>query len=350
MAPIRLLNLFAVLSVALLASTFNVPVAALSNTHGHPHLNRQLDHSEIARKVSKRGTSKRCKPKTSAPGTTSTPVITTTVSLPPPVKTTSAKPPPPTTSPASPPPPPPPSGNKKLLVGWNNQADIGVTVGKNTWGYYTWSSWAVTPSHNLPFLSMLWGGSSDKISQFETNIKGPGDGRWILGFNEPNEDSQSKMDVGTAVSVWNQHIQPKKNAGFNLVSPAPTNSPTGKTWLQAFFAQCGGCTIDAVAVHIYTTSSKDAIDFINDYHTTFNRPIMVTEFACQNFGGGAQCSQDQAWSFYQDILGFAQATPWIIAVAPFSLLNDMGNVSPVNQGLRDSQLTDLGQFIVNGNW
>lgn len=72
MAAIKLLNLFAVISLALFASNLNTPVNALSTglTREH-HLNRQIAHEAIARRntnnsVQKRASNKRCKPRTSS--------------------------------------------------------------------------------------------------------------------------------------------------------------------------------------------------------------------------------------------------------------------------------------------
>jgi hypothetical protein len=51
-----------------------------------------------------------------------------------------------------------------------------------------------------------------------------------------------------------------------------------------------------------------------------NRPeatIWVTEFACQNFNGGAQCNEGEVWSFVQQATAWMDQTEWIGGYAPF---------------------------------
>ncbi len=100
MAAMKLLNLFAVISLALFASNFNTPVNALSTGFAREHhLNRQLAHEAVARRSTnnsvKRASNKRCKPKPSSasPSQTSLIVIETSshaaaTSSPAPAKTT----------------------------------------------------------------------------------------------------------------------------------------------------------------------------------------------------------------------------------------------------------------------
>ena len=51
------------------------------------------------------------------------------------------------------------------------------------------------------------------------------------------------MSPEHAVQLWWQYMEPKKNQGYRLVSPATTNSPAGLEWQKQFFAQCSGCTV-----------------------------------------------------------------------------------------------------------
>jgi hypothetical protein len=50
-----------------------------------------------------------------------------------------------------------------------------------------------------------------------------------------------------------------------LVSPAVTNGggKTGLAWLDAFFAACGKCQIDAVAIHIYDSATN--VQYFKNY-------------------------------------------------------------------------------------
>lgn len=59
----------------------------------------------------------------------------------------------------------------------------------------------------------------------------------------PEISGQSNIDPQTAASLWQQNIQPKKQLGYNLISPAVTSDAAGIPWLQQFFQACQGCTV-----------------------------------------------------------------------------------------------------------
>jgi Glycosyl hydrolase catalytic core len=56
----------------------------------------------------------------------------------------------------------------------------------------------------------------------------------------PEISTQSNIDPGTAVRLWNKHIIPMKAKGAVLISPATTSDPKGKQWMQEFYSICGG--------------------------------------------------------------------------------------------------------------
>jgi hypothetical protein len=107
-------------------------------------------------------------------------------------------------------------------------------------------------------MPMLWG--PKQIGDFTQLVK-PGYAKTVLGFNEyarhssnhlfffdhfffrPNQSGQSNLDPGYAAQLWQQYIQPLKNQGYALVTPACTNAPSGKQWYQSFFSACTGCTV-----------------------------------------------------------------------------------------------------------
>lgn len=101
-------------------------------------------------------------------------------------------------------------------------------------------------------------------------------------------------------------------------------------------------------------------------HTTFNKPIWVTEFACQNFSGGAQCTWDQVFDFMRKVTAFMDGASfvqeyfafgeclciWYVFFLSFSrnpvgAMHDMFNVNPDNQLLGgDGKPTDLGRLYI----
>jgi hypothetical protein len=85
----------------------------------------------------------------------------------------------------------------------------------------------------------------------------------LLGFNEPDLPAQANLSPQAAADAWKQHIQPYAGRA-KLVSPAITNGPPpmGTGWMDQFLAACNGCTIDAIAIHIYSPVNEQ---YFQDY-------------------------------------------------------------------------------------
>ena len=98
----------------------------------------------------------------------------------------------------------------------------------------------------------------------------------------PEQSSQSNLTAQQGVELWRTYVQPLKAQGIQLGSPASSSAPSGKTWLQDFLSLCGGnCTVDFIALHWYGVNSTQFVQYLQDFHNTFQRPIWVTEWACQ---------------------------------------------------------------------
>jgi len=346
----KLINIVALSSFLILACSYGVaPVNALSLDISPNHAARGLGHQVLAKK--RRADSRRCKPRPSSSSaavkpTSSTivvPVVTpsiTKVVVKPPV--TSATP-----TPTSTPPPPPPSsnsGNGKVGLAWSdgNSANIKNFKTDKVSKIYNWS-----PSMpggldglDLEYVPMCWG--VKQLDQFKSQVK-PGFAKHALGFNEPDLGDQSGIDPGYAATLWKQVLDPLKDQGYTLISPAVTSGSSGIPWLESFFGACKGCKVDILAVHWYGTDPQAMIDYLNQMHTTFNKPIWVTEFACQNFGGGAQCSADQVTNFMNTVTKFMDNTSWVQQYFAFGVQHDMAGVNVLNQLMNSNgQPTPLG--------
>ena len=231
-----------------------------------------------------------------------------------------------------------PNGNANPIGSWEN--------GKIDW-YYTWSAYPVDGS-SLNFMPMLWG--SDKVSEWEQQ-KDKFDSlkvTAILGMNEPNESSQSNLDASSAASLWNQYIAPYKGK-YTLISPACTSSTGyngGIEWLQRF--QQSGADFDAVATHIYETDPEKVIEYLQNIYNTFQKPIYLTEFACQNYSGGSQCSQDEVWQFLIKTTQWMDQQDFIHGYSYFGAMMSMQGVNEFNQLLSSdgSSPTDLGNYYL----
>ena len=80
--------------------------------------------------------------------------------------------------------------------------------------------------------------------------------------------------------------------------------------------------IDVMAVHFYDTDPQHLISFVQHWHSKYGKPVALTEFACQNFGGGAQANMDQVWGFYKTVMPFLTSQDWMEGVFPFGTCGD----------------------------
>lgn len=352
MALTKLLNLLAISCLAIIASYGSTPVAALS-LDGPRHNARHNAHADLAKK--RRATSsKRCKPRTTS--ITSTKAATSSAYQP--AETTKA--PSSNSGSSNPPAPPPPPAPKPPASsgGSNNGAKAGIawplgndksiqsfkTPKVDT--YYTWSPWCVDYANavGMQCCPMLWGWK--QVSQFTSLVK-EGYANCVMGPNEPDQSGQANMSPGDAVGLWRQYIDPLKAKGYKTISPATTSSPAGFQWTHDFLAACTGCHIDVVAFHYYGTSADDFIAYVEKVHNAFGKNIWVTEFACQNFGNGNQCSWDQVFSFMSTVTSWMDSTPYVEKYFAFGAMHDMYNVNPDNQLLgSNGKPTALGNLYI----
>lgn len=338
MAVSKLLNLLAISCLAIIASFGPVPVSALSVESVH-HARR--DHHVLAAK--KRGnSSKRCKPRSTAPAPSPAPT-TSEKSAPKPSSSKAVALPSPTSGGGG------DSGARKVGIAFTGGDETAITQfwSWKTLFYYTWSPWCIDAADKVGFkcCRMLWG--FKQIDDFTKNAR-PGHGNCAMGPNEPNEPSQSNMSPQDAAGLWKQYLEPLHDNGYTLISPACTNAPSGKIWMQKFFENCQGCHVDQVAVHFYGTDAQALIDYVEDMYATFGKQIWVTEFACQDFSGGKQSNQQQVTEFMQKVTAYMDHTDKVGQYFAFGALTNMGNVNPKNQLLNPSGsgLTALGELYI----
>jgi len=359
MAPIKLLNLLAISSLAILACTFGAtPANALATEHHQFARHAVYGHDGIARRKRDNAASKRCKarPSSSAPSSSTSSYVAPSST----VKATKAAPTtlapsyqkvssssaaPASTSAAS-------SGNTgsgKVGLAWPNGDDSSLKnykTDKVNW-LYTWSPDIPDSARSLGFevVPMLWG--ENQVSEFSQKVV-KGYANYVLGFNEPDQSGQSNMTPQRAAQLWKQYIDPLQYQGYKLISPAVTSAPYGKTWMQEFFANCTGCHFDALAMHWYDVSGDAFIAYVEDFHKTFNLPIWVTEYACQNFNGGAQCSDSEIASFMGQTTSFMDGADYVQAYMWFGAMHDMQGVNTGNQLMASSgSPTQLGYQFIN---
>ncbi|PVG00157.1 hypothetical protein CPB86DRAFT_702007 [Serendipita vermifera] len=221
--------------------------------------------------------------------------------------------------------------------------------------YYTWSSWANDQAQNLDFAPLLWG--KDDIDVWKTAISGRLKPLFqnkgitcVLGFNEPQELGQSNLTVKEAKTLWMENIKPLKTQyGVRLGSPATSSHPSGKNWTRDFLAECGtDCGVDFIALHYYGTNATVMINYITDFHNTFQMPIWVTEWACQDYSGdNNQCTQDEVRGYMNTTQTFMDSVDWVERYSWFGALVD-NPITATNDLLTNGgSITALGYQYTN---
>lgn len=200
-------------------------------------------------------------------------------------------------------------------------------------------------TYNLIRAPMLWG--PNQVQDFK-NVVVQGYAQYALGFNEPNESGQSNLDPGYAATLWTQNLAPLRALGYQLGSPAMSSRPNGQQWMSDFLGACNGqCSFDFLATHWYDVSFANFQTYLESWHTAYPMDIWVTEYACQNFNGGAQPDMGQIFDFYGQAKAYIESTPWIKMAAAFGFMDQMSNVNPLDQLLNGNTITDLGWVVLN---
>jgi len=245
----------------------------------------------------------------------------------------------------------------KVGLAWSDwDADNMWALAGNGWNdvawIYTWSAWNIESAveADLDFVPMLWGPSF--ISDFQ-NAKA--DGVWdsstcVLGFNEPDQASQSNLSPAYAATLWLDYIQPLKSSlGLRLGAPAVSSASTGIPWLTSFFANCGGCTFDFIPIHWYGSSITDFTNYVTLVHNTFGLNVWVTEWACVQYSSSdPACDQNSVYSFMGGTAYWLVEQSWVERFSWFGAMTNLGSIPATNALLTsDGQsATQLGiQYV-----
>ena len=165
--------------------------------------------------------------------------------------------------------------------------------------YYNWER---TESERCPdgdgvggeFVPMIWGhgGDEQSASGIATAIITLIDVsyRYVLGFNEPDNSTQSNIPVAKAIELWPSFDNPQ----IKIVSPGTAaNANPGQAWFSDFMQQVNAdadLRVDVIALHWYgwNAGSCDAkAGGLENYikwaeAVPGNRPIWLTEWGCLN--------------------------------------------------------------------
>ncbi|KAJ7768289.1 glycosyl hydrolase catalytic core-domain-containing protein [Mycena metata] len=245
------------------------------------------------------------------------------------------------------------SSSKAGIAGGDADTDMQqfTASGKTTW-YYQWSVSSDVSTTDLEFVPMLWG--QKDVAQWTDASNGinatisKNKPTAVLGFNEPQETGQSNLTPQQGADLWTTYIEPLHAQGLRLGSPAPSSAPSGKTWIQDFLTACNGaCTVDFIALHYYDVNATAFMEYLTDFHNTFQRPIWVTEWACQNFNNGPQCTAAEVAEFLNTTQSFMDAQDWVERYAWYGVMRDLGGVNPLDAMMTsDGKINDLGKQYI----
>ena len=194
--------------------------------------------------------------------------------------------------------------------------------------YYTWLPKAPTentealPKDNTAlFIPMVW---SDYFATASSLADLPKESTTLLGFNEPDNESQANMSVELALELWPQLEKLNKRLG------SPSNSSNSheparlfldpKSWLRRFMkgAEERELRIDFMALHYYTVDpdvTKMRAHLI-EAHKLYKRPIWVTEWALVDWEDNNRFTKEETAKFLHnathmmDDLDFVERHSW----------------------------------------
>ncbi|KDN43771.1 glycoside hydrolase family 128 protein [Tilletiaria anomala UBC 951] len=219
------------------------------------------------------------------------------------------------------------TGHKKLGLSWTygNYMDINLFDNKAGWRY-NWKESDNTKS-NLPYFPMLWNDDGSRVAAWQKNVvNNPSSvtSKTIMAPNEPDVSSQANMSPEAVCSLMRKQMLPlKKNHGFKIIGPAVVNLEGD--WYPRFVKACPDVQkeIDADAVHLYDSLASTSISRLQKWHSTYKRPIYITEVACHSFyitSKAPQCTgSGMANSFYSGLTKFVANSDYMAGIAPFGV-------------------------------
>ncbi len=176
---------------------------------------------------------------------------------------------------------------KKGVSAWVfNGVDRALAKSGASW-YFTWATnyHGISSPRGVSFVPMIWGPGSVTTANLQQVKR---EGRYLLGFNEPDNAGQSNMTVSQALNLWPRLIATKMKLGSPAVA---TDAATRGAWLDRFMrgARARHYRVDFITAHWYGGDfrTKPAVGELKSYlqaiHARYKLPIWLTEFALIRF-------------------------------------------------------------------
>jgi hypothetical protein len=259
-----------------------------------------------------------------SPTTLASTTTTTTSTTVPPTTLPPTTAPPATDPPAAPPPRPPATASAKKGVSVWEMTGLGAALDDvgAAW-YYNWASGPTSGAGGAAeFVPMIWGARSVNADEL---ARARDSGSTLLGFNEPDFDSQANMTVEQALDLWPQ----LEATGMRLGSPAvAVGGADAGGWLDRSMsgARQRGLRVDFVTLHWYGSDfSPAAVGHLRGYieavHERYGLPIWLTEYALIRWEGGGSTypSDAEQAAFVEGSTAMLQSLPYVERYAWFAL-------------------------------
>ena len=218
---------------------------------------------------------------------------------------------------------------------------------------YSWGPKRIAqqPSH-IEFIPMVWGGNNAQtLNEALTTLILPqiqnGTVTRVLGFNEPDSEAQSNMEVSVALERW------KQLESLNVPLVSPSCAQPGRDWMTSFMKSVDATCkrVDWVGVHWYGTNFSAFKNAMIKYHDLYDRPILVTEFALADYTAKTvsenKLSKADTLQFMKDAVYWLETQSWIVGYAwfPFETTHPAGTNSALFQP--NGSWTTLGKFYAS---
>jgi len=200
--------------------------------------------------------------------------------------------------------------------------------------YYDWGTAALGPSPGIQFVPMIW--SHDNVTTQELAAAKAAGAGILLGFNEPDVESQSHMTVAQAIADWPQLLA----TGLRLGSPATGTGDDTKPdgWLAQFMKaiKARGYRVDFICLHPYQArfdvaqATKNLRQEISYVHDTYHLPVWVTEYGMVNWQNNTYPDADTAARFATASAALMKELPYVERYAWYSLIPNQNTLSLEN--------------------
>lgn len=190
--------------------------------------------------------------------------------------------------------------SKKGLAMGSDMSQVTDISKLNLSWYYDWDTTPLPENvaGGVDLVPMLWDASEASIDEDGTENLGnmyklealeTAGYKYLLGFNEPDIDSQANMSAADALKVWPRILKTTQKAGMRTVSPVPAAPNADSKWLQEFMDGMGvhddaydvDVTCDMVALHWYQSypNVNEVLKIIDKLYEKYHKPIWFTEIS-----------------------------------------------------------------------